>query len=404
VSEPNDDLELQALQRRLDDAFETTRPRVGFEDELWLRMQAKRPLTSRIREAFSGLIQGIREVPAVPAAAMAAVLVVLIGVGVIGFSGLLGGHSSEATSAMLGSAADRLPKAQAPGSFGLLPSPSFSRTSAPVAPAVPNSSAAGATYTGQASLTWTGQLTMAITSAPVYRYQEPSTNAADQFATALGAVLQGRPEGFLGEYEATDYTLKVRGTVQTAAAAPAYFVLSAPSMPSISAAGAAPGDIAGLFLAEHSLMPGWQYTVAVEGTGSDLKVRFLRQFATPGYGPASLVDDAGSAYGLEVDLQGTQPVLASGPLPVTLESASYPIISVDQAVQLALASSPASSAGEAAAPSVALNHAALVYVLVPAGDHSFYEPAFLFSGTFQSGGVTYEKRVVVPAVAPAQRG
>jgi hypothetical protein len=40
-----------------------------------------------------------------------------------------------------------------------------------------------------------------------------------------------------------------------------------------------------------------------------------------------------------------------------------------------------------------------VYALAVAGDHSFYEPAFLFSGTFTNNGVTYEKRVLVPAVA-----
>ena len=76
MSEPEEDLELQALQRQLDDAFETTRPRRGFEDELWVRMQASRPATNRLRDALAGLIQGIREVPAVPAAAVAAALVV----------------------------------------------------------------------------------------------------------------------------------------------------------------------------------------------------------------------------------------------------------------------------------------------------------------------------------------
>ena len=35
----DEDLELQALQRQLDDAFQTTRPRAAFEDELWLRMR-----------------------------------------------------------------------------------------------------------------------------------------------------------------------------------------------------------------------------------------------------------------------------------------------------------------------------------------------------------------------------
>jgi hypothetical protein len=49
-----------------------------------------------------------------------------------------------------------------------------------------------------------------------------------------------------------------------------------------------------------------------------------------------------------------------------------------------------------------LTSAQLVYVLVWAGDHSFYEPAFLFSGTFNHNGTTYVKRVLVPAVDPSQ--
>jgi hypothetical protein len=44
-----------------------------------------------------------------------------------------------------------------------------------------------------------------------------------------------------------------------------------------------------------------------------------------------------------------------------------------------------------------------VYSLVVAGDHSFYEPAILFSGTFTVDGKSYVKRVLVPAVDPAQR-
>src|SRR5438309_6628224 len=86
MSEPDDQLELQALQRQLDDAFETTRPRAGFEDELWLRMQSSRPARSRWRDALSGLLQGIREVPAVPAGAVAVLLAVVIGVGTVALS------------------------------------------------------------------------------------------------------------------------------------------------------------------------------------------------------------------------------------------------------------------------------------------------------------------------------
>ena len=54
-------------------------------------------------------------------------------------------------------------------------------------------------------------------------------------------------------------------------------------------------------------------------------------------------------------------------------------------------------------PTVQLNQAELVYVLVPAGNHSFYEPAFMFSGMLQVNGQTYVKRILVPAIDPSQR-
>jgi hypothetical protein len=100
-----------------------------------------------------------------------------------------------------------------------------------------------------------------------------------------------------------------------------------------------------------------------------------------------------------VDLRGGQPLQVGGPLPVSLDTADYPIISGDQALRAALASKPAMAASLAVTPTVRLTKVELVYALVAAGDHSFYEPAFLFSGTFTNNGVTYEKRVLVPAVA-----
>jgi hypothetical protein len=48
---------------------------------------------------------------------------------------------------------------------------------------------------------------------------------------------------------------------------------------------------------------------------------------------------------------------------------------------------------------VTLTSAELVYALAYAGDHSFYEPAFLFSGTFTHNGIIFVKRVLVPAIA-----
>lgn len=408
MSDQDDDLELMALQRQLDDAFETTRPRVGFDDELWLRLQTRRPWTVRIRDAFGGLFQGIREVPAVPMAAVATVLVVVVGIGIFAFSGLGRGSSggSSGSTALSELSTGRNVPGPA-GSFGRVPSPVLNADGGKPAaqPNQPNAAApATGSYSGPMTLTWTGQLNLNVTSAPVFRYREPSTNAADQFAASLGAALDHRPAGYLGLYEATDYTLTVRGTIQTPPQGPAYFILSAPTMPEIAAAGASPADVAELFLAEHSLIPQWSYTTSTAAGTDQVAVHFLRQFDVPGYGLASLVDGAGEGYGMEVDLKGNRPVLAMGPLPVAIESAPYPLISSDQAVRAALASSAPPQAASPVAPiAVQLTTADLVYTLVAAGDHSFYEPDFLFSGSFQVNGVSYVKRILVPAVDPSQR-
>jgi hypothetical protein len=404
MSEPEDDLELQALQRQLDDAFETTRPRPGFEDDLWLRMQSRRPFPSRLRDALAGLVQGIRAVPAVPLASVAAVLVVVIGVGIFSLSGLGRGGASSTERQLSLNAGSGANVPSSAGSFGRVPSPVLAPGGASQGPQFSQPAPAAGAYTGPVTLTWAGLMNVSIGTAPVFRYQEPSTDTADQFAASLGAALERRPAGLLGLYTASDYTLTVRGTVQAPLQGPAYFILSASSLPGVAAAGAQPADIAELFLAEHSLAPQWPYTTVVDGTADQLKVHFLRQFDAPGYGLAYLVDAGGNRYGLEVDLNGNRPVLASGPLPVSLDSAPYPIISGDQAVRAALASSAPPQAANPAQPvAVQLTSAELVYTLVAAGDHSFYEPAFLFSGAFQVNGVQYEKRVLVPAVVPSQR-
>ncbi|MDQ2943007.1 MAG: hypothetical protein M3R21_04965 [Candidatus Dormibacteraeota bacterium] len=397
-----EDLELEALQRQLDDAFETTRPRQGFEDELWSRMQAHRPATSKLRDAWLGLIQGIREVPAVPMAAVAALLVVVIGVGIVRFSGVhIGGGGGSATS--LSAPASGQDRSASAGAFGRLPSPVLNPTGekASNGSAAPSVTTPGAAYTGPVSLTWKGKLELNVTSAPVFRYQEPSTNAADQFATSLGAILQSRPAGFLGSYETTDFNVKVRGTIQAPAQEPRFILLPIRTIAPIESAGG-PADVAVVFLAQHSLAPAWSYTSEVVVSGDQANVMLLRQFGVNGYGYAFLIDGTGDRYGMEVDLKGNSPTGASGPLPLNLESASYPIISADEAVRSALASSSPAAAGTAA-QTVALTSAELVYSVVVARDHSFYEPSILFSGTFTVDGKTFVKRVLVPAVDPSMR-
>ena len=409
MSEQNEDLELAALERQLDDAFATTRPRAGFEDELWTRMQARRPAGTRLRDAWLGLVQGIRAVPAVPAAAVAALLVVIIGAGVVTLSGVgRGGGASLSSAPATKQNAAGDDTAVAHGAFGRLPAPVLNAGPPTKAgpgggyatATAPPSAAAPGQYTGPVTLTWTGKLDLTIGSAPVYRYREPSTNVADQFATSLGAILQGRPSGYLGSYETRDFSLRVRGTVLSPLHEPAFILLPISSQPPVVAAGG-PVDVATVFLAEHSLVPTWPYTTEV-APGDQTKVMFLRQFAVAGYGNAYLIDATGARSGLEVDLKGDAPTGANGPLPLDLEPASYPIISADEAIRSALASSPL-PAGAANPPTVALTDAELVYALVVAGDHSFYEPAILFSGKFTVNGTTYTKRVLVPAVDPSQR-
>jgi hypothetical protein len=397
VSEP-EDLELEALQRQLDDAFDTTRPRAGFEDELWTRMQARRPAGTRLRDAWLGLLQGIREAPAVPIAAVAAVLVVVIGAGALLSSGVghFGGAGSTATSNQEAPQAGALVAA---GAFGRLPSPALA--SGVRSPSGAQSAAApNADYSGPVALKWTGTLTLNMGSAPVFRYHEPSTNTADQFATSLGAILVSRPAPYLGGYETTDFSVRVRGTVQTPASEPTFIMLPITSINTVDTTGG-PADGALVFLAEHSLAPSWQYTSGTVVDNDVTRVTLYRQFGVTGYGYAYLVDGGGSRYGMEIDLKSSRPTSVNGPLPLDMESAMYPIISADEAVRSALASGPAT--GGSAVPTATLTNAELVYSLVVAGDHSFYEPSILFSGTFTANGTTYVKRVLVPAVDPNYR-
>lgn len=400
----DEDRDLEALQRQLDDAFETTRPRAGFEDDLWSRMQARRPLWAQVRDFFAGLLASVRRVPAAPAATVAVVLVLAIGIGILSLRGpgRGGGGASTATSRDAGIA----PFAGGAGAFGRLPAPALQPVSAAdTAPktVTPSGLAAGQSavtlYFGPAHLEWAGQFNIQVTSAPVYRYTEPTTSTADQFAASLGASRQTGLEGLapLGSYSGSGFVLGVAGTSQSPLREPFFFLT--PDRSTLAAPGPTATDTANAFLAVHHLVPAWPYVVANVQSADVVRVLYLRQFAVQGVGQAYMVDGVGERHGLEVDLRGGQPLQAAGPLPLTLDSADYPIISAALAVQSALKSPPAGPASLEPTPTIRLTTVELVYALAIAGDHSFYEPAFLFSGTFTKNGVTYEKRVLVPAVA-----
>lgn len=404
----NEDLELQALQRQLDDAFETTRPRGGFEDELWSRMQARRPLSRRVGEFFGGLVGTMREVPSVPAAAVAVVLISAIGIGLIALSGIrlgAGGAGTTAGSAPLKSEAGSSQYNAA--SFGRLPSPSLQQPPAASNAPQPTKSAADQSaqpvlYLGPATLVWAGpQPSVLITTAPVYRYREPTEVDAGQFATALGASKSNHQAGTLGEFSGAGFVLGVVASSKQPLSEPRFYIT--PDQSRLPPPGPTPTDTAAAFLSAHSLVPTWNYVVVTEQVADTTRVVYLRQFDVPTYGSAYVVNTYGVRYGLEVDVRRGQPLQAFGPLPLPFDVASYPIVPADQAIGLALASKPSAPASIQPEPTVQLTTFELVYALVNAGDHSFYEPAYLLSGTFTNNGTTYVKRVLVPAVDPSQR-
>jgi hypothetical protein len=200
-----EDNDLLALQRQLDDAFETTRPRRGFDDELWLRIQTRRPVWQRLRDGFAGVVETLREVPAVPAAAVATVLILAIGLGVLARSGVhFGGFAGSSTTSGSAVQPGGSQFALAPNSFGRLPSvalyPGVPYPSVKGSPFPSNADQAGTPaipvnlYFGPATLSWTGQFPVSVAPALVYRYHEPSQPQADQFATSLGAAPVSQPQ------------------------------------------------------------------------------------------------------------------------------------------------------------------------------------------------------------------
>jgi hypothetical protein len=403
MSDNEEDVQLEALQRQLDDAFLTTRPRAGFEDDLWSRMQARRPLGVRARDFVAGLLATLRRVPGAPAAAVAVVLVLAIGVGIVSLR-TPGGGGGAAGSSATSRDSQTAPLAGGPaasGAFGRLPAPALQPVPVGAAggpkAASPAQGPTVVLYLGPANLVWAGPLTLIPNRAPVFRYQEPAPIDADRFAMALGASPTTRTADALGNYSGNGFVLGVTGSGTQPPAEPSFYLT--PDRSQLPAQRPTPTATANAYLTAHKLMPAWPYVIAVEDYGTTVRVDYLRQFAVPGFGFAYAVDASGARHGLAVDIVDGQPAQVAGPLPLSLEAADYPLIPGDQALRAAVVSNPAAAASLAVTPTVRLTRLELVYALVVAGDQGFYEPAFLFSGTFTNNGVIYEKRVLVPAVA-----
>ena len=388
MSKDPEELELEALQRKLDDAFETTRPRAGFEDELWLRMQRRRPLGERLRDFLGGLAGGIREAPGIPIATAALLLIAVVGVGVFS-SGL----SPFATHTSSGAGLSAAPGPKGGGvayAGGLLPTPALhpGLIPAPTGAQAPSADVAVAPnnlYFGPANLTWTGTFPTDSVAAPVLIYAEP---AADQSRSAISAF--GPQPGL---------TVTTQGSTPQLPREPIYVISeNAPGV----AAGTDPVAAADAFLSAHNLLPPWPDNVVVVQGGGVARVVFQRAFALPNGDNSFLVNWNGERYGIEVDIVGGRRT-ATGPLPLGLQSQQFPLITNAGAAQLALSEPPAATAAIVPTPAVNLDHVELVYALAIAGNAGFYEPAYLFSGSFTYNGQTYVKRVLVPLVVASSR-
>lgn len=389
MSERDDEeLDLQALQRQLDDAFETTRPRRGFEDELWLRIQRRRPFGERIRDIFSGLGATLREVPAVPAGALAVLLIVVVGIGIIGPNLINSRHAPSSAALAPGAGSAGKGDMYAGGTVPtpvLHPGSIDTGIAPPAAVQAPESAATSNLYFGPANLVWTGTFAADAVAAPVLVYAEPTGAQASADAGLLGPQ-QG-------------VTVRTRGSISQLPREPIFIVTEAGANASSSVD---PVQSAGAFLAAHNLLPPWPNNVVVVQGAGVARVIYQRAFADQNGDLAYLVDWNGDRYGLEVDIVNGRRS-ATGPLPLGLESVSLPLISNGEAAQLAVGEPPAGTAAITPTPTVKLDKVELVYALAIAGPSGFYEPAYLFSGEFTYNGQTYEKRVLVPLVAAAFR-
>jgi hypothetical protein len=389
------DADLEELERRVETAFAGTRPRRGFEDELWARLERRRPSPRRWLW---------RQAPWPALGAVAAVLLVALGVVLVpqlaatrsGQSGSAVQTSAPAAPAERG-AATRPGLAQtADGGFGRLPSPALAIPGA----TRPGTSAAvdAPAYDGPAELTVTATLAEVPATLTVYRYSLPTSAELDRFAAGLGASRAGTA-GTPTIYLSADFRLDLVSL--TAGGREPRFVISQIASPGTPAAspGSPPERIAGDFLGRHGIQPVWPAEVVVQPTtaGGD-RVTYQRDFAVPGLGPAGQVDQLGSRTGLEVEVAAGAVTGASGPLPLPLQTSEYRTRPYEQA-RAAVPSAGSGAAAGSNVPKIALDQVRLVYMAVNDGAQGYFVPAYLFTGKAPSG---QEKRVLVPALDASQ--
>lgn len=389
------------LERQLDAAFRASRPRRGFEDELWTRLQRRRPLPERVMAWIGGL-------PLAPALATVSVLLVLGGFVFLlghrsggGAATSSGGAATAKNSQGLSQAGTPADAAQAtkrlgPRAFGAIP-------------AVPTTLTTS--YAGGLDLSLVAALPALPADLPVYRYQEPTAADAAAFARSRGA---GQPQtgpaasqggaSVLGMYASPTGQITVVGSDAPNLAGPTYIIDATTAGSSPRPAGATPAGItdsqaetnANAYLAQSQLQNTGKATVRNNGD-SGAQVVYPSRFGVPGLGLVDLVDAQARPVSTQVSLGGDGRVFqASGPFPLTTQESPYASAS---SAKLRLSVQAASApAGAAARPRVELGSARLVYVAVPSAAGGYLEPAVALTGSVQSGGSVYPVTLLVSAL------
>ena len=265
------------LERKLEAMFASARPRGGFEEELWSRIQGRRPW---YRQALDWL-----RTPAHLAPAMVALVVVAgLGYALTRFhptGGTTGGGAYSGTAA---------PAEAAAPAFGVLPAFRGGKSALAVGP-----------FDVGPSVQSPPAVPAPATFLPVYRYSEPTPA---ELATRQ-AELRSR----------TALEVTVTGSDPTTGAQPAFSV----SGLHLAVGTAGQAATARAFLDSHGLTPSYAYTVV---TLPD-RVVFSRDLGLGGATPLVYAD--GTPAGLEVDCSGDQLVAVRGPLDLSLDTALYPL-------------------------------------------------------------------------------
>jgi hypothetical protein len=262
-------------------------------------------------------------------------------------------------------------------------------------------------YFGPATMTWSGQLPKVRSSAPVYRFILPTPAEEDAFATRLGATFQSASAGQQRIYRGPDgYEVSIGP--DPVAQEPTFrlrrHTSPSPNQPFTDAAARAAADAE---LARLSLTPAWKVAVQVSklNFSSDQPLIFVVQYQrlvplTDG-GFAGEVDGNGDPSGVKVSVDSGGHILEiSGTVRLAEQSAAYPLRPHSAVVNVAVSATPLTQES-GPVPAVTLTHATLVYTTVESDGIGYMEPAYLFTGTFSRGQDTFEKRILVPAVAPS---